>query len=109
VALRSLGGAALPALLQGLNDARPEVAAAAAELLGDLRREEVVRPLLVALKYAKRPVQLAAGRALGRCGAVAVPALREALTEEQPWVRRQIEQALEVAESGSTPDGGEAP
>jgi HEAT repeat protein len=99
-ALRLQGAAALPTLLQGLNAPQDEVASAAAELLGELRDERAVGPLLEALKYARRPVQLAAGRALGQCGAVAVPMLRAALSETQPWVRRQVERALATAEAG---------
>lgn len=54
----------------------------------DARREAAV----------PRPVQLAAWRALGQCGSIAVPALRAALDEPQPWVQKQIAAALADAE-----------
>jgi HEAT repeat protein len=103
-ALRSHGTAALPVLLRGLDDPRDEAAAASAELLGALEDERAVAPLLQALKYSRRTVQLAAARALAATGPAAVPALREALSETQPWVRRQIEAALAAAEAARAGD-----
>ena len=97
-ALRRQGPAAVPVLLQGLSDPRPGVGVASAELLGECPAPEVVGPLLLALKFSDRPVQLAAGRALGRCGPLAVPLLRAGLDEPQPWVRAQIAAALAEAE-----------
>ncbi len=93
-ALRELGPAALPALHEGLKQADPRVGQASAELLGELRQPESVGPLLVALKYAARPVQLAARPALERLGTLAVPVLQEARSEPQVWVRQQIEEIL---------------
>jgi GAF domain-containing protein len=92
--LVGLGWVALPALLNGLNHPQAEVGQVAAELLGELRVPESVEPLLVALKYGKRPVQVAAGRALTQLGEQAVPALTAARDEPQPWVRGQIEAVL---------------
>jgi HEAT repeat protein len=97
--LRRQGAAAVPVLLQGLSHPRLEVSVASADLLGEFPAQEAIEPLLVALKFSERPVQLAAGRALGRCGLLAVPALRAGLNEPQPWVRAQIAAALAEAEA----------
>lgn len=99
--LRRLGIVAVPVLLRGLRSARDEIAVASADLLGESPRPEAVEPLLVALKFAERPVQLAARRALLRHGPAAVPALRAASTESQPWVQAQIAGILK--ELGSDP------
>lgn len=92
--LRGKGKEALPVLLAGLAGPREDVAVVSAELLGELGGEEAVGPLLRALKYAARKTQIAARRALERCGGVAVPALREAIGEQNPWVRGQVVEAL---------------
>ena len=63
-ALRQRGVDALPSLLQALSHDDANVAAPAAELLGTLALPETIEPLLAALKYSKRPVQMAARRAL---------------------------------------------
>lgn len=102
--LRKYGAHALDALLHGLNQADANVAQASAELLGELGRPEAVQPLLVALKYSQRPVQLAAKRALARLGPVAKPDLEAARGEPQPWVRAQIEEVL--AQVSSAPPIG---
>ena len=101
-ALRARGAAAIPELLKGLNHADPEVAQVSAELLGGVPALEVVEPLVLALKYASRPVQLAAKRALTRLGALAVPALTAARDEPQPWIRQQVNEIL--AEVGPKPE-----
>jgi HEAT repeat protein len=81
------------------------VGQAAAELLGELRAAEAVEPLLLALKYEKRPVQLAAARALVQVGEPAVEALETVRNDPQPWVRARIEAILaEIA--GAVEDGG---
>lgn len=92
--LRQLGVVAIPALRVGLDDSDPQVATVAAELLGELQMPQAVEPLLVALKFNARPVQVAARKALARMGALAVPALEAARDETQPWVRQQIEELL---------------
>ena len=92
----------MPVLLAGLKDARVEVAVASAELLSEVATPETVVALLVALKYATRPVQLAARKVLGQSGRAAVPLLREGrLAEPQPWVRQQLVAALAEAEEGA--------
>jgi hypothetical protein len=67
----------------------------AAELLGELHHPDSLEPLVTALKFGTRPVQLAAKRALQAFGPAAVPALHSAQGEQQPWLRRQIEEILE--------------
>jgi HEAT repeat protein len=100
--LRAMGGAALPALLAGLKRSDDDAAAASAGLLGDLGDAAAVEPLIVALKFSARPVQLAAKRALIRLGAPAAEALRgEAADDAQPWLRQQVADVLEqVAVAG---------
>lgn len=103
-ALRKRGVLAAPELLTGLNHADHEVAKTAAELLGGLRVPDVVPPLLVALKFSPRPVQIAARRALAQLGPVAVPTLQAAKDDPQYWVRQQVAEILaEIAASAPTP------
>ena len=68
-----------------------------AELLGGVPALEVVEPLVLALKYASRPVQLAAKRSLTKLGPLAVPALTAARDEPQPWIRQQVNEILAAA------------
>jgi HEAT repeat protein len=89
-AVRRLGPTAAPVLQKGLDHPTPDAAAASAELLGELGSAGHAGPLLVTLKYAQRPVQLAARRALIRLGPAAIPALDTG--ETHPWVRQQIEE-----------------
>ena len=93
-ALRVWGPAAVPGLIVGLGHGRHEIGRAAAELLGESNDPEVVRALLVAIKYNARPVQMEARRALVRIGPPAVPALEAAKTDSHPWVRQQAAEAL---------------
>jgi HEAT repeat protein len=97
--LRRQGPRVLPALLRNLKHPQAAVATASADLLGAFPSAEIVEKLLVTLKFAERPVQMAARRSLGRCGQVAVPALRAALNETNPWLRDQIAAALAEAEA----------
>jgi HEAT repeat protein len=93
-ALRKRGVLAAPELLTGLNHADPQLAATAAELLGEMRVADVAQPLVVALKFSDRPVQIAARRALARLGSLAVPALQAAKEDPQYWVRQQVAEIL---------------
>lgn len=93
-ALRTRGPAAVPELLRGLSHADQELALVSAELLGGVPSADVVGPLVLALKFAPRPVQLAAKRALTKLGALAVPALLAARDEPQPWIRQQVNEIL---------------
>jgi HEAT repeat protein len=92
--LRARGVLAAPELLAGLNGPDVEVAGIAADLLGGLGAPELAPPLLVALKFGTRPVQVSAGRALARLGRVAVPALEAAAAEPDYWVRHRIAEIL---------------
>ena len=78
-----------------------EVATASVALLSELENPAAVEPLIVALKYSPRPVQLAAKRALVRLGAVAVEAVRAAAEDPQPWVRQQCLEVLEQIAAGN--------
>ncbi|MCE9565328.1 MAG: hypothetical protein K8U57_25115 [Planctomycetes bacterium] len=98
-ALRQQGQAALPTLIESLKHLRPEVQLIAAEMLGELRMVECVQPLLIVLKYSDRPLQRVARRALELCGTSAIPALRAALEDAQPWVREQVADLLATAEA----------
>ncbi|WP_020468163.1 HEAT repeat domain-containing protein [Zavarzinella formosa] len=93
-AFRQLGSNASPILQKGLEHAVPEVAKTSAELLGELGTSEAVGPLLLALKYGPRPVQLAARRSLIKLGEASVPALELAQGETHPWVKQQIDEIL---------------
>jgi HEAT repeat protein len=93
-ALRTRGVVAIPELLKGLNHADQEVALVSAEVLGDVKSADVVDPLILSLKFASRPVQLAAKRSLAKLGALAVPALLAARDEPQPWIRQQVNEIL---------------
>jgi HEAT repeat protein len=93
--LRGHGPAALAALLEGLKSPSADVAAASATLLGELGDPAAAEPLLVAMKFSERPVQLAAKRALIRTGAAAAGALRAAADDPSPWLRQQFGELLE--------------
>jgi HEAT repeat protein len=93
-ALRQLGPAVREPMLEALNHSNPEVGKFAAEALADLGGPEVVGPLIAALKYAPRPVQMACRRALIRIGPVAVPALQAAVDDPQPWLKQQVREIL---------------
>src|SRR5262245_38081869 len=67
-ALREGGAPGVSALLEGLNGPEAEIGTACAEVLGERPVPEAVEPLVTALKYAHRPVQLAAKRALTKLG-----------------------------------------
>jgi HEAT repeat protein len=99
--LRWLGPAAAAALRQGLGHSDPAVGEACADLLAGLRDPDAVAPLLEALKFSPRPVQLASRRALERLGETALPALEASRSEPQPWVRRQIEEAIDTIRRAS--------
>ncbi|MDB5311718.1 MAG: hypothetical protein JWO38_5920 [Gemmataceae bacterium] len=102
-ALRTRGLIAAPELLTALNHSDVEVATVAAELLGGLRVPEVVRPLVVALKFNPRPVQMAARRALVGLGPIAVPVLEAAREDPQYWVRQQVAEILAEIQGGPRP------
>lgn len=98
--LQRQGLAALPALLRGLDHHDSEVGKGSAELLGEFGHPDAVRPLLKAMKFNARPVQIAARRALVRLGSLSLPALVEARGETNPWLRQQIEGAIAEIQAG---------
>jgi HEAT repeat protein len=105
--LRHLGPAAVPGLIQGLGHARHDIGRHAAELLGESGAAEAIEPLLLALKYNARQVQIEARRALVRIGRPAVAALEAARADSHPWVRQQVAEALAEIQ-GRTPPPAEA-
>lgn len=76
-------------LIKGLDHPSAQVAEAVAMLLGQLQQPQAIRPLITTLKYAPRPVQMAARRALIQMGAIALEPLEAALTDSHPWVKQQ--------------------
>jgi hypothetical protein len=60
--------------------------------------------LILSLKFAPRPVQLAAKRSLTKLGALAVPALLAARDEPQPWIRQQVNEILAEQSPPPTPE-----
>ena len=101
-AFRRLGSGAAPILQKGLDHAVPEVGRASAELLGEVGSSDAADPLLVALKYGPRPVQIAAKKALIKLGSASVPSLESARDETHPWVRQQIEEALAAIQGNAS-------
>ena len=103
--LLSLGPAAVPALVGGLNHAEPSVGIVSAEVLGELKQPEAIQPLILTLKVAARPVQLAARRGLILLGPQAIPALEETRNEcngpAEVWIRRQIDEILAEINAGA--------
>lgn len=93
-ALLARGPVVVPAVGGRIDRSDEATARRLVDLLADLRDPAAVDALLRALKYSARPTQLASKQALVRCGAVAVPAIEAALNEENPWLRKQIEDIL---------------
>src|SRR5215210_7965515 len=101
--LRRHGPAAGPALVRGVDHPDPAVAAAAAELLGDVRAGGGVDRLVTALKFSARPVQLAAKRGLAGYGPASRPALAAERDAAEPWVRQQIDDLLAALPPAAEP------
>lgn len=85
-ALRRMGPAAVPALIQGLADADPEVRYAAAAALGEIwsAAEPAVPALIPVLADVHPDVRRAAAWALGEIGSAAEPALTRVLSDAAP-------------------------
>jgi HEAT repeat protein len=92
--LRQQGTAATGVLVKALEDADPRVAVPAAELLGELKDLDAVRPLLLVMKFGSPEVRGAASRALVQFGRAAIPGLMLALRDPDPWTRSQGESVL---------------
>jgi HEAT repeat protein len=92
--------AAVPALATAAAQGDPEVRIAAMMALGALNPDDSVRAvpaLVTALGYADADVRRYAAETLGKVGPLAtaaVPALRQALRDDNPSVRRAASDAL---------------
>ncbi len=99
--------AAVPVLVQLLDDPDPEICRSAAGALGDIRLiPEVAVPALVeVLRHSNGETRFFAAWALGRYGAnavVAIPALQVALGDSQAYVRDSASNSLQVITSTVT-------
>jgi HEAT repeat protein len=92
--LRRQGAAAVGVLVKALEDSDPRVAVPAAEILGDLKHPDAVRPLLLVMKFGALDVRAAATRALIRYGPAAVPGLEAATRDADPFTRMRGEEIL---------------
>ena len=93
-ALRKHGTAATAVLVRALEDADPKVAVPAAEVLGELKDLDAVRPLLLVMKFGSIDIRAAATRALIRYGKAAIPGLILATQDPDPWTRMRGEEIL---------------
>lgn len=93
-ALRKQGAPAVGVLVKALEDSDPKIAVPAAEILGDLKHPDAVRPLLLVMKFGALEIRTAAIRALIRYGPAAVPALEAAIKDPDPWTRMRGEEIL---------------
>ncbi|MDY3557655.1 HEAT repeat domain-containing protein [Gemmata sp. JC673] len=91
---RHQGTAATSALIKALEDADPRVAVPAAELLGEVKDLDAVRPLLLVMKFGAPETRAAATRALIRYGRSAIPGLLLACDDPDPWTRTRGEEVL---------------
>ncbi len=92
--LRRQGLAATAVLVQALEHADPKVAVPAANLLGELKDLDAVRPLLLVMKYGTVEIRAAATRALICYGRSAIPGLILATQDPDPWTRMRGEEIL---------------
>lgn len=105
-ALRRQGTAATAVLISAVEDANPQVAVPAAELLGELKDLDAVRPLLLVMKFGSPEVRAAATRALISYGRSAIPGLLLACEDPDPWTRTRGEEilaAIRLAENTAPP------
>ena len=93
-ALRRQGPSATTVLIQALEYADPKVAVPAADVLGELKDLDAVRPLLLVMKFGSPETRAAAFRALISYGRAAIPALALALQDPDPWTRTRGEEIL---------------
>ena len=102
--LRRQGAPAVGVLVKALDDSDPKVAVPAAEILGELKHPDAVRPLLLVMKFGSLEVRAAAIRALIRYGPAAVPALEAAVQDPDPWTRMRGEEILaDIRAAAATP------
>lgn len=100
--LRKKGADAVPVLVKALEDADRQIAIPAAEMLGDLKHPDSIRPLVLVMKFGTVEVRAAAIRALIQCGSVAVPELTAAARDGDPWSRGQAEAILDAIRANET-------
>jgi HEAT repeat protein len=104
--LRMQGTAATAVLIKALEDANPRVAVPAAELLGELKDLDAIRPLLLVMKFGSIEIRAAATRALISYGRSAIPGLILATQDPDPWTRMRGEEILaqiRAAENAAPP------
>lgn len=92
--LRRQEDAAVGVLVKALEHADPKIAVPAADMLGEMKHLDAIRPLMLVMKFGAMDVRSAAIRALVRYGSVAVPALTLATQDADPWTRTQSESIL---------------
>ncbi|MBC7188499.1 MAG: HEAT repeat domain-containing protein [Calditrichaeota bacterium] len=80
--------------MSALSDPDWQVCTQAARLLGNIREERAIQPLLAALRHQNWTVRQSAEDALRNFGAKAVPALIEALNGDDWVVRLRAARAL---------------
>jgi HEAT repeat protein len=104
-ALLRLGPPAVPAVVAALDDPRPPIVAAAADVLGRLRAAAAGAALARLLVEGPPEVRVRAARALGRIGApAAVPSLRAAATSGAGPLRLVAISALaDIGDAGACP------
>jgi hypothetical protein len=108
-ALRRQGPAATSVLVKALEDADPRVAVPAADLLGELKDLDAVRPLLLVMKFGSPEIRAAAARAIVRYGRAAIPGLMLAIQDPDPWTRAQGESVLAEIQANERATSGGAP
>ena len=102
--LRRQGTAATGVLIKALEDGDPRVAVPAAELLGELKDLDAVRPLLLVMKFGSVEIRAAAMRALIRYGRSAIPGLMLACQDPDPWTRMRGEEILSEIRAAANAD-----
>src|SRR5262249_7073378 len=107
--LRKKGTAATSVLIKAVEDADPRIAVPAAELLGDIKDLDAVRPLLLVMKFGSVEIRAAATRALIRYGRSAIPGLMLAIQDPDPWARMQGESILADIQANERAAAANAP
>jgi HEAT repeat protein len=105
--LRHHGTAATAVLIKALEHADPKIAVPAAELLGELKDLDAIRPLLLVMKFSSVDIRAAATRALISYGRAAIPGLMLAIQDPDPWTRMRGEEILnEIRAAENAPAQG---
>ena len=104
-ALGAFGEPGVAPLSAALSHPDPAVGKLAARALGATRSPAAAAPLLRALKFGDHALRPTVVEALEKVGAPAAGALREALADPYPYVRKEVEGIL--ARLGEPVPGGE--